>query len=64
MTRLGCRLSYGEAQEELALMWQVVVSSGAIREATMRHGRIAEQLVAAEIDRIEREGPNPETKPE
>jgi hypothetical protein len=63
MTRLGSRLTYGEAREELELMWEVSVSCGAIREATMRHGRIAEQLVAAEVDRIETEAPTPGARP-
>lgn len=64
MTRLGSRLSYGEAQEELQLMWGLTVSCGAIRDATLRHGRIAEQLVAAEVNWLEEEAPTATARPE
>lgn len=64
MTRLGSRLPYDEAREELELMWGVTVSRGAIRNATMDYGRIAEQMVAAEVDRIEEEAPTPKARPE
>jgi hypothetical protein len=63
MTRLGSRLPYREAQEELKMMWQLTVSSGTIRRATLRYGRIAEQLVAEEVERIEREAPRPTAQP-
>jgi hypothetical protein len=59
MTRLGSRLPYGEAQEELRLMWGINVSRGAIRQATMRHGRIAKELVAEEVARIEQQALTP-----
>ena len=54
MTRLGSRLPYREAQVELRLMWGLTVSAGAIRQVTMGYGRIAKQLVAEEVARIER----------
>lgn len=63
MTRLGSRLPYREAQEELKMMWRLTVSSGAIRRATLGYGRIAEQLVAEEVERIERKAPRPTAKP-
>jgi hypothetical protein len=63
MTRLGSRLPYREAQEELKMMWQLTVSSGTIRRATLGYGRIAEQLVAEEVERIEREAPRPTAQP-
>jgi hypothetical protein len=63
MTRLGSRLPYGEAQQELKLMWGLTVSPGAIRQATLAHGRLAEQLVADEVERIEQQGPTPTAKP-
>lgn len=55
MTRLGSRLPYGEAQEELKLMWGITVSRGAVRDVTLRHGQVAEQLMLAEVERLERE---------
>ncbi|MCA9939131.1 MAG: hypothetical protein KC418_10825 [Anaerolineales bacterium] len=57
MTRLGSRLPYGEAQEELKLMWGITVSRGAVRDVTLRHGQVAEQLMLAEVERLEREAP-------
>lgn len=64
MTRLGSRLPYGEAQEELRLMWGLTVSRGAIRQATLRHGQIAETLITETVAQLERGGSTPTAKPE
>lgn len=64
MTRLGSRLPYGEAQEELRLMWGLTVSRGAIRQMTLQHGQLAEQLVVEEVARLERETPTPLARPQ
>jgi Uncharacterised protein family (UPF0236) len=64
MTRLGSRLPYAEAEEELRLMWGITVSRGTIRQLTLRHGQLAEQLVNEMVEQLEREAPNPTARPE
>jgi len=64
MTRLGSRLPYAEAEEELRLMWGITVSQGTIRQLTLRHGQLAEQLVTEVVEQLEREAPNPTARPE
>ena len=63
VTRLGSRLTFREAQEELAWMWGVKISRSSVRQITLRNGRIADELVEAERDTIEQEAPKPEAKP-
>lgn len=53
MTRLGSRMPYREAQEELALLWKVEVSTSSVRQATIRHGQVAVQLVEQEVAQLE-----------
>lgn len=64
MSRLGSRMSYGEAQEELEWLWGVRASIGAIREATIEYGRLAEEMVTAEVKRLEEEGEEATEKPQ
>lgn len=63
-TRLGARMTYGEAKEELALLWKVQISEGTVRAITMRHGRVANTLVEEKVAQLEANAPAPSAQPE
>ena len=63
VTRLGSRLSYGEAQEELERMWGIKISVGSVRGITLRNGLIANELIDARVEQLEKEAPTPEKEP-
>lgn len=63
ITRLGSRLPFGEARDELALLWGVKISSGGVRHITLRHGQIADELIGQEVARLEKEASTPTAKP-
>ena len=63
ITRLGSRLSYNEAKEELAFMWGVEISLSCLRQITRRNGQIANELIEKEVARLEKEAPDPTAKP-
>lgn len=64
ITRLGSRLTFSEAQEELQLMWGVAVSTASVRQITLRNGVIANELLTKEIQRLQQEAPEPTVAPE
>jgi hypothetical protein len=64
MTRLGSRMSYRQAREELELLWKVRVSQGSMQQVTMRHGRIAEELVREKVAYLEATAATPSAQPE
>lgn len=64
MTRLSSRMSYREAQEELELMWKVTVSTGGVRDVTLRHGRVADTLISDKVNQLEAMAPTPTATPE
>jgi hypothetical protein len=64
MTRLSSRMSYREAHQELELLWKVVVSQGSMRQETMRHGRVADELIKEEAAHLEATAPVPTAQPE
>lgn len=64
VTRLGSRLPFSEARDELALLWGVEISSGSVRQITLRHGRMADALIEEEVARLEKEAPPPTAKPQ
>ena len=64
VTRLGSRITYREAQEELEWFWGIDISIGTVREITIRHGQIANELVTEEATRLEKEGPAATIHPE
>jgi hypothetical protein len=64
ITRLGSRLPYREAQEELALMWKVNVSKSSLRQITMRHGRVANTLIEGKVVQLEATAPRPIAQPQ
>lgn len=63
VTRLGSRLSYREAQEELERMWGIKISVGSVRGITLRNGMIANELIDARVEQLEKEAPVPEKEP-
>ncbi len=64
ITRLSSRLSYGEAHEELGLLWKVQISRSSLRQVTMRHGRVADGLIAEKVAELEAEAPPAIAQPE
>lgn len=64
ITRLGSRLTYREAQEELALMWKVEISKGSVRQTTMRYGQVADELIAAKVAQLEASAETPTAQPQ
>lgn len=63
VARLGSRLPYQEAQEELEMMWGIDISVGSVREITMRNGRIADVLIEQEMRRLQKEAPAAQATP-
>lgn len=64
VTRLGSRMSYGEAREELALLWKVAISKGSVRQVTRRHGQVADSLLQEQVGQLEATAPRPTAQPE
>lgn len=64
VSRLGSRLPYQEAREELEMMWGVNISVATVREITLRNGRIADELIEKERERLEKEAPEATAKPQ
>jgi hypothetical protein len=63
ITRLGSRLPFSEAKDELAMMWGIKISSGSVRQITLRNGQIANELIEKEVTRLEKEAPPSTAKP-
>jgi hypothetical protein len=64
LTRLGSRLTYGEAQEELRLMWKVKVSKSSVRQLTVKHGQVANRLIEQQVAELEASGVMPTAQPD
>ncbi len=64
MTRLGSRMSYGEACEELGRLWKVKLSAGSLRQATLRHGSVADSLIQERVAQLEATSPEATAQPE
>jgi hypothetical protein len=64
MTRLGSKMPFAQAVEEVWLNQQTQVEETTLRQTTYRHGQAAEALERAEVERLEREAPPPEARPE
>lgn len=56
-------MSYGEAHEELGLLWKVEISRSSMRQVTMRHGRIADELIAEKVAELEANAPPATAQP-
>lgn len=63
MTRLGAKLPYEQAKDEIERLCHTRISEPTIRRQTMRNGEASEALAKAEAKRIEKEAPSPPTKP-
>lgn len=64
MTRLGSRMSYSEACEELARLWKVKPGPGSLRQVTLRHGAVADTLIQERVAQLEATSPEPTAQPE
>jgi len=64
MTRLGSRMPYREAQEELALLWKVDVSESSVRAVTLRHGQVANAIIEEKVANLEAAAPAATAQPE
>lgn len=63
MTRLGSKLPFEQAVEEVWYNQRTQVKEGTLRQMTYRHGEAAEALERAEVERMEQEGIRSEVKP-
>lgn len=52
IVRLGCRLPYREAEEELERMWGVKVPQSTIRKITLKNGQVADQLIKEQVEQL------------
>lgn len=57
MSRLGSRMSFAEAVEEVWYSYRTRISEATVRRATHRHGAAAEALVQQEVEALERDAP-------
>lgn len=64
ITRLGSRMPYREAREELRLMWKVDISESSVRHVTMRHGAVAAELIEQEAAYLQATAPPASAQPE
>ena len=63
MTRLGSKLPFREAAEEVWYSYHTHVSEASLRRATHRHGWAAEELARQEVEALERDAPEATAKP-
>lgn len=64
LTRLGSKLPFREAIEEVWYSHQTAVAEATCRRVTYRHGQAAEALVNLEVARLEKEGLDEQPGPE
>jgi hypothetical protein len=57
-------MTYGEAQEELGLLWKVEISKSGMRHITMRHGQVADTLNEEKVVELEATAPAATAQPE
>lgn len=55
MTRLGSKIPFGQAVEEIWLGEGIQVEESVLRQTTYRHGRAAEAIERAKVERLEKE---------
>lgn len=63
MTRLGSKLPFREAVDELAAGYHTAISEPTCRRVTHRSGRAAEAIACAEVEQLEKEAPVPKVSP-
>jgi hypothetical protein len=64
MTRLGSKLPFQEAADELAAGYHTAISEPTCRRTTHRSGHAAEAIACAEVERLEKEAPDPAATPD
>lgn len=64
MSRLGSKMAFSQAVEEIWESHQVAVAESTLRYTTYRHGRAAEAVVRQEVERLEKEAPAVAAQPE
>ena len=64
MTRLGSKMPFREAVEEVWYAYHTQVSEATVRRTTHRHGAAAEALVRQEVEMLERDAPAARARPE
>lgn len=64
MTRLGSKLPFREAVDELAAGYYTAVSEPTCRRVTHRSGRAAEAIACAEVEQLEKAAPDPKVSPD
>ena len=63
MARLGSKLPFREAVDELAFGYHTAISEPTCRRVTHRSGRAAEAICCREVERLEKEAPAPVVSP-
>lgn len=63
MTRLGAKMPYEQARDEIERFCHTVVSEPTLRRQTMANGRVSEALAKEESERVEKEGPEVRARP-
>jgi len=63
MTRLGSKMPFRQAVEEVWLTQHSYVEESTLRRTTYLHGEAAEAMERAEVERLEREAPSSEAAP-
>ncbi len=64
MTRLGSKLPFREAAEEVWYSHRVRVNEASLRQITHRHGAAAEALIRQEVETLERDAPDASANPQ
>jgi len=64
MTRLGAKMAYKQAQEELHQFCHTLVSEATLRRHTMQNGQASEDLEKEKAERIEKEAPTVTVNPD
>ena len=57
MSRLGSKMPFEQALEEVWDSRRIHLSEGTIRQTTHRHGKVAEALMHSAVERLEAEAP-------
>ena len=64
MTRLGGKLPFQEAVEEVKMFCQTEISEATLRRTTHENGRASEAMAKQAVEEIEAEAPEPTERPE
>ncbi len=63
MTRLGAKMPYEQARDEIERFCHTAVSEPTVRRQTMENGRASEAVAKADSEWVEKEGPEVRTRP-